>query len=56
MLPDAVPSWQALLEAEHKFYRDSSLFNKYEEIDALNLYRMKHADEYALHVGIIPFR
>ncbi|CAM6096397.1 unnamed protein product [Calypogeia fissa] len=47
---------KALLEAEHKFDRDSSLFNRYEEIDALNLYRMKHAEEYAQHVGIVPFK
>lgn len=47
---------KALLEAEHKYYRESSLFNEYEEIDALNLYRMKHSEEYARHVGIVPFR
>ncbi|KAL2629681.1 hypothetical protein R1flu_014367 [Riccia fluitans] len=52
----STPWSKALLEAQDKFYRESALFNKYEEQDALNLYRMKHFEDYIRHVGIVPYR
>ncbi|KAL3687978.1 hypothetical protein R1sor_014287 [Riccia sorocarpa] len=52
----STPWSKALLEAQDKFYRESALFNKYEEQDALNLYRMKHFEDYIQHVGVVPFR